>query len=67
MEKYNAIGFKYVAIGILCFAVILSVIGLLGWYKCPMGTAVAMFVMAGLLMLAVKVAYFAGKKESAEN
>ena len=67
MQKYETVGLKYVAIGILCFAVVLSVVGLLGWYKSPMGAGVAMAVMAVMVMGATKTAYFAGKKDSADS
>ena len=67
MQKYETIGLKYVAIGIVCFVVVVSVVGLLGWYKSSMGVGTAMAVMAVMVMGATKTAYFAGKKDSGDS
>ena len=67
MKKDTFIGFKHVGAGILGYTIVLIIVGIIGQYNSTVGIAVAMGTMSAMVMLASKQAYYAGKKDSANN
>ena len=65
MQKYKAIGLKYVLCGIVAFVVVSLILAALG-AKSYASTSAAMASMTAMVIFAAKEAYLAGKKDSEE-
>ena len=67
MTTARIIGFKYVVIGLVSFAVVSLLLGAINAYNSTLGIAVAIGPMSGMVMLASKEACRAGRQESGKS